>query len=359
MLSVAGTRLQPEKRYAIMQSSRSVQNRMNSKQLSLVIPLYNEAESLEQLHREICEVADANNFDLEIIFVDDGSTDQSWSVIENIAANDSRVHGVRFRRNFGKAAALQAGFNAAHGEIICTLDADLQDDPHEIPDFLRLMGSGFDVVSGWKQRRHDPWHKVFPSRVFNAMVSYMTGVKLHDHNCGMKCYRREVLENIALYGERHRFIPVLAAAQGYKVSEKVIVHRSRQFGRSKYGFARFAKGFLDMLTVWFLTRFGQRPHHLLGTIGLMVIALGIVGYCLEGAKTAYLFSQVLESKEMVENSMPYIAGLLIGLLSPYMLAPILIGMVFIALGFVAELFVARTIQPDKCYSVREEIGITP
>ena len=282
-------------------------------QLSLIIPLYNEEESLAQLHREICEVAEANNYDIEIIFVDDGSTDQSWATIEKIAASDSRVSGIQFRRNFGKAAALQAGFHAAKGDFVITMDADLQDDPKEIPDFLRQLETGLDVVSGWKQRRHDPWHKVFPSRVFNGMVSFMTGVKLHDHNCGMKCYRREVLSEIALYGERHRFIPVLAAARGYKVGEKVIAHRSRQFGHSKYGFARFAKGFLDLLTIWFLTRYGQRPQHLLGMIGLIIIALGIVNYML-----------------------------------------VFYGMACIALGLIAELFVSKTIQPEKCYVIRSQ-----
>ena len=295
-------------------------------QLSLVIPLYNEEESLEQLHREICGVADVNGYDIEIIFVDDGSTDQSWATIEKIASGDARIRGIQFRRNFGKAAALQAGFKAAKGDFIITLDADLQDDPQEIPDFLCQMETGFDVVSGWKQRRHDPWHKVFPSRVFNGMVSRITGVKLHDHNCGMKCYRREVLGEIDLYGERHRFIPVLAGARGYKVGEKVIAHRSRQFGCSKYGFARFAKGFLDLLTVWFLTRYGQRPQHFLGTVGLIVIAIGIIGYYLESA-----------------------------LFSPYLLAPVLIGMLFIALGMLSELFVSKTIRADRCYSVKGKI----
>ena len=323
--------------------------------LSLVIPLYNEEESLEQLHRKICEVADANDYNLEMIFVDDGSTDQSWSVIEKLAANDSRVCGIQFRRNFGKAAALQAGFNAAHGELVLTMDADLQDDPHEIPDFLWQLDTGLDVVSGWKQRRHDPWHKVFPSRVFNAMVSGMTGVKLHDHNCGMKCYRREVLEKIPLYGERHRFIPVLAAAQGYKIGEKVVAHRARQFGHSKYGFARFVKGFLDLLTVWFLIRYGQRPQHFLGTAGLLIIALGIIGYSAEVIKAIYLFihlRQIFGQHSMTD----VISSLVMGLVSPYMLAPVLIGMTFIALGFVAELLVAKTIQPEQCYSVKKELG---
>jgi len=323
-------------------------------QLSLVIPLYNEEESLEQLHREISEVAQANSYDLEVIFVDDGSTDQSWTVIEKIAAGDSRIRGIQFRRNFGKAAALQAGFNAAQGELILTMDADLQDDPQEIPDFLRQMETGLDAVSGWKQRRHDPWHKVFPSRVFNTMVSGMTGVKLHDHNCGMKCYRREVLEKIALYGERHRFIPVLAAAQGYKVGEKIVAHRVRQFGHSKYGFARFAKGFLDLLTVWFLTRYGQRPQHFLGTVGLIVIALGIISYVWQIVQAVRLYYTL--SPQFGEKSSSWVWALVSNTLSPYLLIPILIGVMFIALGFVAELFAAKTIQPEQCYSVKKELN---
>ena len=324
-------------------------------QLSLVIPLYNEEESLEQLHREICAVADENDYDLEIIFVDDGSTDQSWVTIEKIAADDPRFRGIQFRRNFGKAAALQAGFNAAKGDFVITLDADLQDDPKEIPDFLRQMETGLDVVSGWKQRRYDPWHKIFPSRLFNAAVSFMTGVKLHDHNCGMKCYRREVLDEVSLYGERHRFIPVLAGARGYKVGEKVIAHRSRQFGHSKYGFARLLKGFLDLLTVWFLTRYGQRPQHFLGTIGMMVIALGIVGYCMQAIQLFYMYCQLPQSIGVELTATKIVTGFVFALFSPYLLAPVLIGLLFIALGMLSELVVSKTIRTDTCYSVKKVI----
>ena len=242
--------------------------------LSIVIPVYNEAESLEALHREIREVAAANGYELDVIFVDDGSTDNSWEIICRLAAADPQVRGIRFRRNFGKAAALSAGFAQVRGEMVMTLDADLQDDPHEIPRFLAAMENHLDVVSGWKQVRHDPWHKVLPSRVFNGMVSGLTGVKLHDHNCGMKCYRREVLGEVRLYGELHRFVPVLAAGRGYRVGEIVINHRARKFGQSKYGIARFVKGFLDLLTVKFLTGYGQRPQHLLGTVGLSCFVLG-------------------------------------------------------------------------------------
>jgi dolichol-phosphate mannosyltransferase len=328
-------------------------------QLSLVIPLYNEEESLKQLHHEICEVAKENGYNFEIIFVDDGSTDQSWAIIEKLAAEDSRVRGIQFRRNFGKAAALQAGFKAAQGEIVFTLDADLQDDPKEIPDFLRqLETEGLDVISGWKKRRHDPWHKVFPSRIFNGMVSVMTGVKLHDHNCGMKCYRRDVLKEIALYGERHRFIPVLAAACGHKIGEKIIAHRSRKFGHSKYGFARFAKGFLDLLTVWFQTRYGQRPQHFLGTVGLIIIAIGITSYCLEACKLFHVYYHFPEALGQHTTVFHIMSALIMGMFSPYMLATVWIGLLFIALGFIAELFVSRTIQPDQCYAVKKELGNT-
>ncbi|MCL2710464.1 MAG: glycosyltransferase family 2 protein [Planctomycetaceae bacterium] len=300
-------------------------------QLSLVIPLCNEEESLEQLHREICEVADENKYDIEIIFVDDGSTDKSWSIVEKLAASDSRIRGIQFRRNFGKAAALQAGFNAAKGEFVITMDADLQDDPKEIPDFLRQMEeTGVDVISGWKKRRYDPWHKLLSTRIFNGLVSFMSGVKLHDHNCGMKCYRREVVKSVALYGSWHRFVPVLAAAQGFKVGEKVVAHRARQFGQSKYGFMnRFLKGLLDPITIWFLTKYGQRPMHFFGGMGMAMIALGIACFFVEVA--------------------------MFGLFSAYMFASMIpTGIVFIALGFVAELFVSRTIQPERCYSVKKE-----
>ena len=216
----------------------------------------------------------SNSMTWNLVFVDDGSTDGSWAEIERLASQDPRVQGVRFRRNFGKAAALRAGFQAARGEIVFTLDADLQDDPHELPRFLEQMNTGLDVVSGWKQVRHDPWHKVGPSRVFNWLVGWLTGVRLHDHNCGFKCYRREIFDEIRLYGELHRFVPVLAAARGWRVGEIAVHHRPRKFGQSKYGVRRFVKGFLDLLTVYFLTGYSQRPQHLLGTVGLVSFLAG-------------------------------------------------------------------------------------
>src|SRR5215471_1920966 len=256
--------------------------------ISLVIPVYNEEESLAPLHEEIAAMATKEALQIEVICIDDGSRDGSWRLIQDLARQNTNVRGIRFRRNFGKAAALSAGFHAARGDIILTLDADLQDDPAEVPRFLATLAQGeetsgqkrsgpLDVVSGWKKRRLDPWHKVWPSRVFNRMVSWLTGVRLHDHNCGMKAYRAAVCREVRLYGELHRFIPVLAAARGFRVGEIEVHHRPRRFGHSKYGVRRFVKGFLDLLTVKFLTGFGQRPQHLLGTIGLGSFALGALG----------------------------------------------------------------------------------
>jgi dolichol-phosphate mannosyltransferase len=254
---------------------------MSDPALSLIVPVYNEQESLAALHEQIGTVARERELDIEIVFIDDGSRDGSWDVVKELAGRDSRVRGIRFRRNFGKAAALNAGFREARGARALTLDADLQDDPAEIPNFLAELGKGFDVVSGWKKVRHDPWHKVLPSRVFNGMVSWLTGVKLHDHNCGMKAYNGAVLREVRLYGEFHRFVPVLAAARGFRVGELVIQHRPRKFGHSKYGFKRFLRGFLDLLTVKFLTTYGRRPMHLFGGwalfAGVVMLAIAVLG----------------------------------------------------------------------------------
>jgi len=244
---------------------------MSDPALSLVLPVHNERESLPELQAQISAAAQAHGLAIEVIYVDDGSRDNSWEVIKELAARDPRVRGLRFRRNFGKAAALQAAFREVRGSRVMTLDADLQDDPAEIPNFLAHLDKGYDLVSGWKKIRHDPWHKVFPSRVFNGMVSWLTGVSLHDHNCGMKAYEAAVVREVRLYGEMHRFIPVLAAARGFRVGELVIKHRPRQHGRSKYGFKRFLRGFLDLLTVKYLTTYGRRPMHLFGAAALLIV----------------------------------------------------------------------------------------
>ncbi|HUY35522.1 MAG TPA: glycosyltransferase family 2 protein [Pirellulales bacterium] len=312
--------------------------------LSIVIPVYNEAESLETLCRELDEVARAEGYELQVIFVDDGSTDGSWQAIRRLAAADPRVRGIRFRRNFGKAAALAAGFAAARGELVMTLDADLQDDPAEIPNFLARVGEDLDVVSGWKQVRHDPWHKVWPSRVFNGMVSRLTGVRLHDHNCGMKCYRREVLAEVRLYGELHRFVPVLAHARGFRVGEIAISHRPRRFGRSKYGVGRFVKGFLDLLTVKFLTGFGQRPQHALGAVGLGFFVLGGLGL---GYLTIYwIVSQMRPEWNLVPlHDRPAVL---------YSLGALLLGGQLMSIGFLAELIIAYQGRDSDTYSIAEE-----
>jgi glycosyltransferase involved in cell wall biosynthesis len=311
--------------------------------LSVVIPVFNEVESLAILHQELSEVAAAQNYDLDLVFVDDGSSDGSWEVIKRLAAADRRVSGLRFRRNFGKAAALSAGFAQSRGELVMTLDADLQDAPREIPQFLTAMENNLDVVSGWKKVRHDPWHKVWPSRAFNWMVSRLTGVKLHDHNCGMKCYRRDVLGEVRLYGELHRFVPVLAAARGFRVGEIVINHRPRRFGHSKYGVTRFVKGFLDLLTVKFLTGFGQRPQHLLGTVGLASFAMGALGMLiLAGWWAASRIAPGMEPVHLHQRpAVLYAMGLL------------LLGGQLMSIGFLAELFIAYQSPDTRSYSISD------
>jgi dolichol-phosphate mannosyltransferase len=300
--------------------------------VSLVIPVLNERESLTPLATEIREVAAASGLRVEVVFIDDGSTDGSWPLISEMAAADPRIRGIRFRRNFGKAAALAAGFAAARGGTVITLDADLQDDPHEIPRFLSALKGGLDVVSGWKKVRHDPWHKVWPSRVFNWLVGRVTGVKLHDHNCGMKAYRAEVFGEIKLYGELHRFIPVLADARGFKVGELVINHRQRKFGSSKYGFRRFAKGFLDLITVKFLTGFGNRPQHLLGNFGLIPLGAGCLGLFLLAVNAVI---RVLSQNTVGAGATTQIV---IALLSTVLL---LFGTQLVVTGLIAELIVGR------------------
>ncbi|MDZ7619890.1 MAG: glycosyltransferase family 2 protein [Patescibacteria group bacterium] len=310
--------------------------------ITTVIPVYNEQPSLRELHAQISRVAREQNYELEFVFVDDGSTDGSWTEIERLAAEDSRVRGIRFRRNFGKAAALNAGFAEAKGDIVMTLDADLQDDPNEIPNFLAKMAENLDVVSGWKQVRHDPWHKVFPSRVFNWMVSWLTDVSLHDHNCGMKCYRREALEEIRLYGELHRFVPVLAAARGYRVGEISIQHRARQHGQSKYGVSRFVKGFLDLLTVKFLTGFGQRPQHVLGTIGLAAFILGVFGMAFLAAHWGLSRLGGDPAHFIHLHERPSLL---------YSVALLLLGGQLMSIGFVAELLIAYHDPTVPPYSI--------
>ncbi len=302
---------------------------------SVVIPLFNENESLVALLDELDRAfAGAGGGPVEFLFVDDGSRDGSWEVVRAMAARDPRVRGIRFRRNFGKAAALTAGFRAARGAVVFTMDGDGQDDPAEIPRFLAALGNGLDVVSGWKRTRHDPWHKVGPSRVFNGLVSALTGCCLHDHNCGFKVYRAEVLREVDLYGELHRFVPVLAHARGFTVGEIEVHHRARRFGASKYGVARFLKGLLDLLTVRFLTRFAQRPLHILGGIGLALLLLGGLG--------------------MADLSAFWTSGR-----TPLLVcsaALLVVGTQLVSMGLLAELVTSYNIRAEDTYSVAETLG---
>ena len=313
--------------------------------LSIVIPVLNEAESLPQLYREIDQTCTRQGIPVEIIFVDDGSSDESWSVIKELAERDERVSGIRFRRNFAKAAALTAGMRAARGRHIMMMDADLQDDPAEIPRFMARVSEGYDVVNGWKQRRLDPWHKVYPSKIFNWMVGALTGVRLHDHNCGLKLFRAEVAREIRIYGELHRFIPVLAHARGFRVTEVAVNHRPRQHGHSKYGLRRFLRGFLDLLTVKFLTGFGQRPQHMLGAVGLLFLVLGFLG--LGYLALIWVLTNVGGLNFGPIGDRPLLA---------YSVAFTLLGGQAISLGLLAELLVAYTGRESDTYSVAERTG---
>jgi glycosyltransferase involved in cell wall biosynthesis len=312
--------------------------------LSFVIPVFNEAESLRHLYEQIVQAAGENGVEFEVILVDDGSRDGSWPVIQELSQRDHRVSGIRFRRNFGKAAAIMAGLGAATGEKLLLLDADLQDDPHGLPRFLGKLEAGFDVVNGWKERRLDPWHKVYPSLVFNWMVSRLSGLKLHDHNCGMKLLTREVACELKLYGELHRFIPVLAHARGFRVTEVSIEHRARQFGHSKYGMKRFARGFLDLLTVTFLTGYGQRPLHLLGGVGLVLLGIGSVG--LSYLAGTWISTNVIGLWPVQPiGSRPLLA---------YSVALTLLGAQALSLGLLAELIVHNTSRDGDGFSVAEK-----
>ena len=311
--------------------------------LSVIVPVFNEERSLPQLWDEIRAVADQSVDGYEVIFIDDGSTDGSWQSISSLADSNERVSGIRLRRNFGKAAALTTGMQAAEGELILMMDADLQDDPAEIPRFLKEIQQGFDVVNGWKQRRLDPWHKVYPSRVFNWLVSCLTGLQLHDHNCGLKMFRSDVASEIQIYGELHRFIPVLAFARGFKVSELAVHHRVRQYGSSKYGVRRFLRGLLDVLTVTFLISFGRRPQHAMGAVGIFFFGIGALGLTWLSILW-FLMNVVGFMPPEAIGGRPLLA---------YSVAAALLGGQALSLGLLAELIVAYSGNIRDSYSISE------
>lgn len=243
-------------------------------ELSVIAPLLDEEGSLEELHLRLTEVLDGREY--EIIFIDDGSKDNSPKILKSLNESDARVGVVTFRRNFGKSAALAEGFYRARGDIIITIDADLQDDPNEIPNLLRKLDEGYDLVSGWKVKRRDPFSKTIPSRLFNRITALLSGIPLHDFNCGLKAYRRAVIKNIKVYGQLHRFLPVLAKMEGYSIGEIEVVHHPRRFGRTKFGVSRFLYGFLDLLTVLFITRYTRQPMHLFGFLGISALIAGVI-----------------------------------------------------------------------------------
>ena len=300
--------------------------------ISVVVPLFNEERSLETLYHELTSTLDEHGEPWEVVFVDDGSTDASLATLTQLHSEHSNVVVVHLRRNFGKAAALQAGFLEAHGDIVVTIDADLQDDPAEIPQLLAKLDEGFDLVSGWKSRRNDPWSRRFLSRVFNRAVALVSGVRLHDVNCGLKAYRAEVLKGMRIYGELHRFIPILASYRGFRVAEISVNHRARRHGRSRYGLERYVRGFFDLLSVTFMGRYRHRPLHLFGGLGLL---LGLAGF----ACLAYLTIIKIGGAAIGERPLLTLGVLLI-----------VVGIQLVSLGLLSELI---TSQHEERMDVRE------
>lgn len=313
--------------------------------LSLVIPTYNEEESLRPLVEWIRRVLDATSLEWEAIFIDDGSTDTSWAVIEELGKADSHVRGIRFGRNYGKSAALYTGFEAAQGDVVITMDADMQDSPDEIPKlYSMIMDEGYDLVSGWKRKRYDPIGKTLPSKFFNLTARTISGIKLHDFNCGLKAYRKQVVKNIEVYGEMHRYIPILAKQAGFrKIGEKVVEHRARRFGVSKYGWERMIKGYLDLLTVMFITRFGRSPMYVFGALGTLMFLLGggITVYLI--ALKLYLQSIGEPLRQVVDQPLFYLA-----------LVSLIIGVQLFLAGFLGEL-INRSAPERNVYKIIEKI----
>ncbi len=313
--------------------------------LSIIIPLLNEEESLLELYEQISNVLKDFTIDYEIIFVDDGSTDKSWDVIGKLNNSDSKVKGIKFRCNYGKSAALYSGFELAEGNVVITMDADLQDNPEEIPELYRMIvEDGYDLVSGWKKIRHDPLGKTIPSKFFNFTARFVSGIKLHDFNCGLKSYRKEVIKDIEVYGEMHRYIPILAKRNGFtKIGEKVVVHKKRLYGVSKFGIERFIKGFLDLLSVSFISKFGKRPMHLFGGIGTFMFAIGFISAFVLGARKLWYVANSIKAPLVTENPYFYIA-----------LTAMILGTQMFLAGFLAEL-VSRNHPERNKYSIEKRI----
>ena len=309
--------------------------------ISVVVPLYNEAESLPELYAWIKRVMVANNFSYEVIFISDGSTDSSWNVIEQLSAEDSAVKGVKFRRNYGKSPALHIGFGKAQGDVVITMDADLQDSPDEIPELYRMIKEeGYDLVSGWKQKRYDPLSKTIPTKLFNATARKVTGIYLHDFNCGLKAYRKEVVKSIEVYGDMHRYIPYLAKSAGFtKIGEKVVKHQARKYGVTKFGLDRFVNGYLDLLTLWFFNKFAVKPMHFFGLLG----SLGFIAVVVVGASKLYSMWNGLPYRLVTDSPYFYLS-----------LTAMIIGTLLFLTGFLGEL-IARNSQDRNTYNIEKEI----
>ncbi len=315
--------------------------------ISIVIPLLNEEESLPELEAWIRRVMEENGYSYEILFVDDGSKDGSWGVIEQLAVRNPNVRGIKFRRNYGKSAALNTGFDAVRGEVVITMDADLQDSPDEVPGlYAMIKEEGFDMVSGWKKKRYDPlFSKNLPSKFYNWTARRMTGIHLHDFNCGLKAYKSSVVKSIEVYGDMHRYIPVLAKWAGFrKIGEKVVQHQERKYGETKFGLERFIRGPLDLLSVIFISKFGKRPMHFFGTWGTLIFILGFVAAAYIGISKLYRLHHKLPTILVADNPYFYIS-----------LTCMVIGTLLFVTGFLAEL-VSRSAPDRNTYLVEKEIG---
>ena len=313
---------------------------------SVIIPLFNEAESLPELAAWIQRIMKENSYSYEIIFINDGSTDNSWNVIEELSAKDSNVHGIKFRRNYGKSPALFCGFERAKGDVVITMDADLQDSPDEIPALYRMVKEeGYDLVSGYKQKRYDPLSKTLPTKLFNATARKVSGIRnLHDFNCGLKAYRNEVVKNIEVYGDMHRYIPYLAKNAGFdKIGELVVHHQARKYGKSKFGLNRFFHGYLDLMSLWFLSRFSYRPMHIFGFWGSIMFAIGFIATAVVGATKLYALSHGMLLRLVTDSPYFYIA-----------LTMMILGTQLFLTGFLAEL-ISRTSQERNHYNISKEI----
>lgn len=316
--------------------------------LSLVIPLLNEQDSLPELHDWLVAVMNKNNFSYEILFIDDGSTDDSWQIIENLSQVNPNVKGIRFLRNYGKSQALHAGFAKAQGDVIITMDADLQDSPDEIPELYRLIKEdNYDLISGWKKKRYDSvLAKNIPSKLFNWAARKTSGVYLHDFNCGLKAYKNIVIKNIEVSGEMHRYIPVLAKNAGFsKIGEKVVIHQARKYGSSKFGMSRFINGFLDLITIWFLSKFGKRPMHLFGALGVIMFLIGFISAGCIGVMKLWKLYHNEATILVTNNPWFYIA-----------LTTMIIGTQLFLAGFLGEI-ILRTKNNEERYKISEELRV--